>query len=295
MKKIIYAALATTLVFSLTDAAAKIKKKVQKIGTTSVWKVSKNGNSIYLGGTVHLLRAEDYPLPAAYEKAYNASEVLTFETDTKAVSNPEMAQEVMKKGSYQDDRTLETVLSKEVYSLLEAEATKQGLPMAFLNRMKPGLVIATLSAMQMKKDGMGEEGVDMHFTNRGEDDKKGIEQLESISSQLDRITEMGEGNEDEFVKYSLKDLVDMKDKMDDLISEWRNGSPMADEINLMKKDYPAMYKSLLVDRNNNWMPKILSYLDNGTKAFVLVGSLHLHGEDGLLSLLQKQGYQIEQQ
>lgn len=295
MKKLIYAALATTLVFSLTDTAAKIKKKVKRIGSTSVWKVSKNGNSIYLGGTVHLLRTEDYPLPMAYEKAYSASDVLTFETDTKALSNPEMAQEVMKKGMYQDERTLETVLSKEVYDLLKTEVEKQNLPMAMLNKMRPGLVIATLSALQMKKNGMGEEGVDLHFTKRGEEDKKGIEQLESISSQLDRITEMGEGNEDEFVKYSLKDMEGMKEKMDDLISEWRNGKPMSDEIDLMKKDYPAMYKSLLVDRNNNWMPKILSYLENGTKAFVLVGSLHLHGEDGLLNLLKKQGYQIEQQ
>lgn len=295
MKKFIYAALATSLIFSVADGAVKKKQPTTKMGTSSVYKVSKNGHIIYLGGTVHLLRKEDYPLPAAYEKAYQASDVLTFETDTKALSSPEIGMKVMEKGMYQDDRTLEKVLSEEVYNLLKTQAAKQNIPLGMINKMKPGLAVATLSAIQMKEAGLGQEGVDIYFTHRGEEDKKNIEQLESIDSQLERITEMGAGNEDEFVKYSLQDMVGMKEKMDDLIAEWKNGRSMGDEIEAMQKDYPDLYTSLLVERNNNWMPQILSYLESGIKAFVLVGSLHLHGEDGLLRLLEKKGYTIEQQ
>lgn len=296
MKKFIYAALATSIVFGLTECSAQKKNASSTKSKTSVWKASKNGKSIFLGGTVHLLRKEDYPLPKAFMKAYKSSDVLTFETDTKALSDPNLASMVMQKGMYQDGKTLESVLSKEVYEQLRIASRKQGVPIGVLTKMKPGLVITTLSAMQLRKAGLGQDGVDIFFTNKGEEDKKEIQQLESVASQIDRITEMGEGQEDEFVKYSLQDMVGMKEKMDLLIDSWKKGDAksMEQEIVDMKKDYPETYTSLLVERNNNWMPRILSYLENGTKAFVLVGALHLYGDDGLLNLLRKQGYQIEQ-
>ena len=300
MKKITIFSLAATLVLGLTQCATKKVTKssnASKKGTTSVWKVSKGDKAIYLGGTVHILRKEDYPLPKSFETAYQASNVLTFETDTKALSDPSLQQKVMAKGMYQDERTLQTVLSEETYNTLEEECKKYSLPLAMMQKMKPALVVTTLSAMAMKKDmGMTEEGVDMYFTNKGTEDKKDLQQLESVDDQIDRITKMGEGKEDEFVKYSLKDMKDMNSSLSGLIDNWKSGSSkeMNDEIRAMKKDYPATYKSLLVERNNNWMPKIFSYLENGTKAFVLVGSLHLHGPDGLLNKLKTAGYQITQ-
>lgn len=296
MKKLLYAALATTLVFGLTECKAQKKARSKTEDKTSVYKASKNGKSIFLGGTVHLLRKQDYPLPQAFEDAYKASDVLTFETDTKGLSDPNLSFTVMQKGMYQDGRSLKTVLSEEVYTLLNEASTKLGVPLVTIQGMKPGLAVTTLSAIQLRKEGLGQEGVDIFYTNKATEDKKEIQQLETIESQIDRITEMGEGKEDEFIKYSLQDMVGMKEKMDSLIDSWKKGETksMEEEIVAMKKDYPETYKSLLVDRNNNWMPQILSYLENGTKAFVLVGSLHLYGEDGLLNLLKKQAYTIEQ-
>ncbi len=297
MKKITLFSLAATLLFGFADCAAQQKKTSDTKEKTSVWKISKGDKAIYLGGTVHILRKEDYPLPQAFEQAYQDSKVLTFETDTKGMSDPSLQQKVMAKGMYQDDRTLQTVLSKETYAQLAEECKKYNLPIAMMQKMKPALVVTTVSAMSMQKDlGMTEQGVDMYFTNKGVEDKKELQQLESIDEQINKITSMGEGKEDEFVSYSLKDMKDMKSTLTKLIDNWKTGSKnnMNEEITSMKKDYPDTYKSLLVDRNNNWMPKILSYLENGTKAFVLVGSLHLHGPDGLLVKLKQQGYDITQ-
>ncbi len=296
MRKIIYAALATSFVFGLTECIAQKKNATTSKGSTSLWKVSKDGKSIFIGGTVHLLRKEDYPLPKPFMDAYDASDVLTFETDTKALSNPDLGMTVMEKGMYQDQTTLDSVLSQDVYEQLKAVSEKLGIPIGAFIKMKPGLVITTLSAMQLRKAGIGQDGVDIFFTNKAAEDKKEVQHLESVTSQIDHITTMGEGREDEFVKYSLKDMEGMTEQMGDLILSWKKGKakPMEEEIASMKKDYPDTYKSLLVQRNMNWMPQILSYLENGTKAFVLVGALHLYGEDGLLNLLKKQDYQIEQ-
>ena len=263
---------------------------------TSVYKISKGGNSIYIGGTVHLLRAQDYPLPEGFDIAYKNSDVLTFETDTKRLQDPAVAQKMMSNGMFQDDRTLKTVLVDTIYEKLAKAFEKYNLPFAMMQKMKPALAVTTLSAMSMQQMGMSAQGVDMYFTNKATTDKKELQQLESVDDQIMRITSMADGNENEFVNYSLQGLENMSDEMSELIDNWKNGTSdkMLTEIENMKIEYPETYQSLLVQRNNNWMPKILSYLENGTKAFVLVGNLHLYGDVGLLTLLKKQGYQIEQ-
>lgn len=263
---------------------------------TSVFKITKGDRAIYLGGTVHLLRTSDYPLPQGYNMAYENSDVLTFETDTKSLQDPAMGQKMMAQGMYQDERTLKTVLVDSIYEKLGAAFEKYNLPFAMMQKMKPALAVTTLSAMSMQKMGMNAEGVDMYFTNKAVVDKKEIQQLESVDDQIMRLTSMADGNENEFVNYSLKGLEDMKGEMTALIDNWKNGTSdkMLEELKNMQAEYPDTYKSLLVERNNNWMPQIFSYLENGTRAFVLVGSLHLYGEAGLLNLLKKQGCQIEQ-
>jgi uncharacterized protein len=298
MKKITWAAFATTLIFGLTQCVVNKKETTTtpKNEHSSVWKISKDGQSIYLGGTVHLLRKEDYPLPAPFNIAYEASDVLVFETDTKKLNDPSIAQQLLKKGMLPEGQTIQTVLNEEAFNLLEIEAAKYELPLSMLQNMKPGMVVTTISAMAMQKMGMNEEGVDMHFTNKAIQAKKEIEQLETVDDQINRIVQMGVGNESEFVTYSLADLKDMESSMAKLIDQWKTGqtSQMNEEIETMQNDYPAMYKSLLVERNYNWMPQIMHYLDKGRKAFILVGSLHLHGRVGLLNLLKEKGYTVTQ-
>jgi uncharacterized protein YbaP (TraB family) len=58
------------------------------------------------------------------------------------------------------------------------------------------------------------------------------------------------------------------------------------------KDYPKVYQSLLVERNNNWLPKIERLIKQPEEKFILVGALHLIGEDGLLQQLKNRGYQV---
>ena len=266
------------------------------IAQTTVYKVSKGERVIYLGGTVHILREADYPLPKEFEQAYQDSDILTFETDTKSLNDPSVAQKMMKEGMFQNDQTLKTVLADSNYVALQVAFEKAGLPFAMMQKMKPALAVTTLSAMSMKSAGMTAEGVDMYFTNKAIVDKKEMQQLESVEDQIFKITGMADGKEDEFVSYSLKGMDEMEGELNELIDNWKTGATdkMLEEIETMKMEYPEMYKSMLVDRNNNWMPKILSYLENGTKAFVLVGSLHLHGSDGLINLLATQGFKVEQ-
>ena len=52
---------------------------------------------------------------------------------------------------------------------------------------------------------------------------------------------------------------------------------------------------MVADRNHAWMPKIEELLAGDRDAMVVVGSLHLVGEQGVVNLLREKGYAVEQQ
>jgi uncharacterized protein YbaP (TraB family) len=120
---------------------------------TSVWQISKGDSIIYLAGTLHLLRQQDYPLPAAFEQAFEASQSLHFETDIGAMSDVGLQQLMLQQLTYQDGRTLSTVLSADAYAALSEYAAGTGIPLAMLETFKPGLLLSTLSVMEFQKLG----------------------------------------------------------------------------------------------------------------------------------------------
>src|SRR5690606_2853076 len=84
-----------------------------------VWKISKNGNHIYLGGTFHLLAKEDYPLPASFDKAYKDSTTLIFETDINALQTTKYQMQLLNAMTISDGSTLKDKLKPETYAKLQ--------------------------------------------------------------------------------------------------------------------------------------------------------------------------------
>ena len=109
---------------------------------TSVWSVRSGDNVIYLGGTVHLLRPADYPLPGEFEEAYQASSELYFETDIASMSDLSVQAQMLQQLTYGDDESLSSILSDEAYAALSAYTATAGLPIAMLNKFKPGSSLA---------------------------------------------------------------------------------------------------------------------------------------------------------
>lgn len=263
---------------------------------TSVWRVSSSENEIYLAGSVHLLKESDYPLPQEFDVAFEKSDKVVFETDIDKLNDPQIAQVLLSKAMIPDNKTLKDILSEDVYKKLEEESSKLSIPLASLSRLKPSMVIITMTGIKMQQMSITADGVDQHFHKRAKELGKVLGFLETVEEQLDVLTSMGDGNEDSFVSYSLEDMDEMESAMDELTGSWRNGSSdlMTNQLTEMKIEYPEIYKSIMVNRNNNWMPQIVDFLEDKPTEFVIVGALHLHGSDGLLAMLKAKGYQVEQ-
>jgi len=169
--------------------------------------------------------------------------------------------------------------------------------MAAIVNFKPGMVAMTMTVVELQRLGLVGVGVDAYYNEKSINDQKKLGQLESVEDQLEFISRMGEGREDEMLSYTMTDIAAIPGMWKLMKDAWRNGdmSKLRDiGIYPLKSDFPALYQSIIVDRNNAWMPQIEAFLKTGGVEFVLVGALHLAGDDGLLAQLASRGYKIQQ-
>ena len=262
----------------------------------SVWKVSSEKNSVYIGGTIHILAPEDYPLPNEYDVAFAAASKLVFETDMVAVNSVEFQQKMMATMTYNDGTTIDQVLNAKTYTALNQHLTLRKIPMAAVATMKPSLLALTLSVIELQAMGFTSIGVDQHYANLAAKKGKAQGWLESPDEQIAFLANMGLGDENGMIEYSLRDIETMPKTIGKLRSTWRAGDMKgmaAVAIDPFKLDYPSIYQDLLVVRNNNWMPQIEAMLADAEVELILVGALHLAGPDSVLSMLAAKGYKIE--
>ncbi|MDX1678569.1 TraB/GumN family protein [Arsukibacterium sp.] len=262
----------------------------------SVWKVSKDGHHFYLAGTVHLLSKTDYPLPAAYDTAFNASSQLLFETDLNALTSPASLTKMMQQNTYSDGKTLEQVLSPKVYQQLQAYATAREIPISAINRFKPGFAAMMLANVEMQRLGAAETGVDMHYMQLAQQQNKQVAGLETLDEHFAVLDGINQLDPDLTISSTLDDMHKVKDQLVEMKQAWRSGDASKLEQLFIAdlKEVPQMYENLLVKRNQAWLPALQALRRDQNTAMVLVGALHLAGEHGLLQLLQQQGYTLTQ-
>ena len=173
---------------------------------------------------------------------------------------------------------------------------QRNVPIAAMATLKPSLIAITLSIMELQALGFTSEGVDQFYANKSQADGKPQSWFETPDEQIDFIVNLGKEDESGMIDYAIKDIKKLPETINALRDSWRKGDmqAMADvSIDDFKADYPQIYQDLLVDRNNNWLPKIEVMLQDQPTEFILVGGLHLAGPDSVLTKLAAKGYKIE--
>ena len=260
-----------------------------------VWRVTDGESTVYLGGTVHLLRPEDYPLPEEFDQAYEGSSELFFETDISSMNDLSVQAQMLQQLTYSDGRTLKDVLDTQAYAALETYTAGVGMPLMMLEQFKPGMIVSTLQVLEFQRMGFTPQGVDAFFNTQALTDDKSVSALETLDEQIGFLAAMGEGYESEFIMMSLEDLDSTAKLMDEMIGAWRVGDSEALQtlfVDDMLERAPAVYDSLLRQRNLRWVPQIEAMFNDPDTEFVLVGAAHLVGADGLVELLRARGYDI---
>lgn len=290
LKTLFKASFGTLLLASAVVPAAALAE-------TSVWKVSKGSDYLYVAGTVHLLPESAFPLPAEFAKAYTETDTLVLETKIPEPTDTALQTAMLKAMTYNDSRSLSKVLSPEVYKQVSDYFAPYGVQLQQLDSYKPGFIMIQMLALEMMKAQMTGEGVDSYFNKQAKVDGKPLQYLESVESQISLLSNMGEGYEDSFMKINLEQFGDFKQYFSTMIDAWRTGDMAklnAIAVEPARQMDPKLYHALFVQRNQNWLPQIEKMFGNNSKELVLVGGGHLAGEHSVLALLQQSGYKLEQ-
>jgi len=265
------------------------------VADASVWRVSKGDHQLFIGGTIHVLQEQDYPLPPEFERAYAQAEKLVFEVDLAQADSPAFQQELMQAALYEDGSTLISHVRPSTFRQLEVFMQRRGMALEHFISFKVGMLVLILTINELNRHGIEGEGVDQYFSARAAQDSKPVIALESIEQQIQFLANMGKGEEDELVLQTVEELENLGAEFSALKSAWQRGDTQA-LVTLGLEDFkkfPAAYQSMLVNRNRAWLPKIEALLEDQVVEYVLVGVLHLVGEDSVLAMLEARGYQVE--
>jgi uncharacterized protein YbaP (TraB family) len=266
-------------------------------GPSSVWKVEKDGHHLYIGGTIHLLRQEDYPLPDVFAQAYKDSVRLVFELPPGSEGDGEVAMRMGQMGMYPAGDELGQHVGEETLRKVHAWADANSLPRAVIDRMRPWLVALTVASAEYQKLGAdAQRGVDQHFEMKAKADGKPGAGLETVEFQLSIFSRLSEKLQEELLLQTFDEAETMQKDFAELIAAWRTGdAAKLQEILFRDADkYPQLMEDFLLKRNKSWVAPLLKYLEKGETVFVLVGAGHLGGEGGVLELLKEKGCTVTQ-
>ena len=262
-----------------------------------LWSVEKGKSTIYLLGSIHLLPREVMALDKAIEAGYSDSKIIVFETNIDSLSDPAFATKVTSLGLLPAGQTLEQHVSKQTYALLQQKVGELGLQVEIFNQFKPWLCALTLTSMELQRLGFNPNyGIDKYFFDRAKQDGKDMRFLETIDDQLGLFTEMSRQEEDSFLAKVLQELDTMRVKVTDMINAWKSGDPdkLASMVKIEFEGYPEVYAKMLVERNQKWVEQIEDLSGQDGNSLVVVGAAHLVGDDSLLELLKRKGFEVEQ-
>jgi len=263
-----------------------------------LWKIQSKTTTAYILGSIHAYKGELYPLPKKMDDAFDKSDTLAVEANVNEV-NPESMTTMINGALYQDKSTLEKHISRETYEMTTKKLQELGLPLEIFQNTKPWFIAMTLTSMELQKLGLSPEyGIDNYFLKKAENGKRVVE-LESIDYQVNLLNGFSDAEQELFLVSTLEDLDLLRKDINSILKAWNTGDTKAMESFVFKslKDDPKMlpiYEKLVFTRNKNIASKIENYLKTKEKYFVVVGAAHLVGKDGIIEILKRKGYIVDQ-
>ena len=276
-------------------------KETSKI-TPTVWEVKdKNGNIIYMMGSIHAADKDAKILPDYFETAYANCDALAVECDVTKSSVGIMD---TAKFVYTDGTTVKDHVGEDVYKKAVKTLTDAGFYNPVYDRCKPVLWSAVGEYAAIGRAGLSSAyGVDVNLINRAHSEKKELIEIESVRSQLDLLIGLPEDIQNVLMLNLTQEnyVDDMAAVLTNMYDKWKKGTltekdvvtdDVDNEISLtdsQKKAVDEYSKLILTDRNKKMADAASSYLEKGKKVMVVVGAAHFYGDDGIIALLEKEG------
>jgi uncharacterized protein YbaP (TraB family) len=264
-----------------------------------LWKVESDKGNGYLLGSIHLLKKEHYPLRQVIEDAFADSDTMLVEADISDPETMKLGMQLIQKGTYRADETLKDNISEKTYRLAREKLKKMGFDIEHYKKFKPWMAALTILNFQLLKLGFDPQyGIDMYFMKKAAG-KKEIMELEGIEFQLKLFENFSNEESEKFFLSSVLEADQLGKEMDRMIKSWVNGDveTLAGLLRENVDKFPELkdlYEKMIDGRHVGMVDKIVNYLGQGKKCFVVVGAAHMVGKKGIVQLLKDKGYTVTQ-
>lgn len=263
----------------------------------ALWVVKDADSTIYLFGTVHVLRPSTQWESPQVTAAFNSASDIWFE-----ISNPDDVAAIIpliQQYGVSPATPLSSQLTPQEFQQLDAAARVLGVTGAQMDIFRPWYAGLTLSLAPLKKAGYDPaSGVEITLKARAEAAGKPIHGFETIEKQVLILANLPQDIQLEFLRSTLKDYDEATTELDAMVDAWSSGDVVRlDRVTNrdMKAEAPDIYKALLTDRNAGFADQIQTLLAGSGMAFVAVGAAHLAGDDSVQAMLEARGIAVERE
>lgn len=282
----------TTLAEALGPAPAPATKDVNP----AMWMVSDSDTTIYLFGTVHVLRPGLNWLTGDIKTAFDASDELILEVQEP--SDPTAMQATVNKmATNPPGVTLRSLLTPPVLTKYEKTLGTLNVPPVALDQYEPWYASVTLTTLPLMMQGYDlNSGAEKVLMSAAKAQNKAIGQLETVEQQLGIFDSLSTQEQIAFLDVTLDGVPEVTTQIDALVEAWGKGDLVTLDklMNEGMESYPGLYDALLTDRNANWAQWIKARMDKPGTVFMAVGAAHLVGKDSVQAQLAAQGIETVQ-
>lgn len=256
------------------------------------WVIRDSDTEITLFGTIHALPKDTPWASPGLAARLGAADTLVVEAllpDDPAA----MGAIIGKIGLRGDGKPMAARLSSVELKKVEAAATREGVPMAALDRMETWLAALTLGNAGLARSGITTvNGVEPQLLARARAGGKAITALETIEQQLGFFAGLPDADQRAMLMATVAEADNIAPAMASMVGLWQAGNvdTIAAEFDKELQATPLMRQRLIVDRNARWADWIAGVMRRPGKVVVAVGAGHLGGADGLLARLAAKGF-----
>lgn len=285
------------LTLGFSKDVAKPETGKTAVQMAPIWKLSDEDSTVYLAGSVHLLREKDMPIPEAFDRIYEKCDELVFEIDLAEMMDPATAVKIRAAGSLPEGETLADRLAPETIAGIRKYLADQNLPENAFDGLTPGMIYISLGSMEAMRQGARPDlGLETVYYRKSTNDNKPSRGLETVEFQITRFDEIDPKTVESLIVDTLEEVDEAEESLDEIIDAWKSGDEEKISTLIVDRlaDTPEVKKVLLDDRNKNWIPEIEKALAGDKNVLFIVGAAHLAGEGSVVDFLRKKEYEVQQ-
>ena len=258
----------------------------------ALWELHGKHNTVYILGSIHVLRPSDYPLAPAVLNAYGNAKSILMEVNLAEIDLQGMQTELLASARLPEGKTLQGIMGDARYQRAQVLAREVGVDLGIFDAFAPWFAAEAISQLQLQQLGFQpQSGVEMFFLQRARTDGKSVAGLETVHDQIALFNALSMDEQADYLVSSLEEAHDLPKEVGAMVHAWASGDTQwfADELKSEIGRDPVLYDSVLVARNRKWVPKIEALLNDDQNYLVIVGTAHLVGQGSVIALLKKDG------